>query len=235
MKSLNAFILTSALALLAVPAAASVNKSVRIEAGATSEGASSVNGSIKVGEGAYVNGELGTVNGSIKLASGVTARDVESVNGKISIGDDSNIASSETVNGRNYLGERVQVSGNVTTVNGGIDARQGTTIGGDVKAVNGGIGLFGVQVMGDLSNVNGDINLTEGTRINGNVIVRKPKRMGWSWGKRDPSRVVIGPNVVIEGELELQRKVRLYVHETAKIGSIIGDDVEMETYSGSEP
>lgn len=236
MKTLKILTLGAAVALLTTPIyAGSANKSIRIEAGSNSDGGSTVNGSIKVGEGAYVNGSLETVNGSIKVANGVTAAEVESVNGKISIGDDSIIASSETVNGRNSLGERVQVSGDVSTVNGGIVAKRGTTIGGNVGAVNGMILLKGVQVSGDLTNVNGDIELTDGTRISGNVVVKKPKRMGWNWGKNEPSRIVIGPNVVIEGELELQRKVRLYVHDTAKVGTITGDDVEMETYSGDEP
>ena len=234
MKSLP-IILLAAMAVLAAPASANSNKSIRIEAGENSSGGSTVNGSIRVGEGAYVNGSLETVNGSIKVANGVQAGEVESVNGRISIGDDSIIESSETVNGRNELGERVQVAGNVQTVNGGIKAGAGSRIGGDVDAVNGGIKLMAVEVEGDVTNVNGDIELTDGTRVRGSVIVRKPKRMGWSWGKKDLSNITIGPNVIIEGELELQREVKLYVHSTARIGKITGVDVEMETYSGSEP
>lgn len=234
MKSLPVILLAVA-AVLAAPASANSNKSIRIEAGESAEGGSTVNGSIRVGEGAYVTGSLETVNGSIKLANGVQAGEVESVNGRISIGDDSSIASSETVNGRNELGERVQVAGSVETVNGGIEAGAGSRIGGDVSAVNGSILLTAVEVEGDVTNVNGDIELADGTRVMGSVIVRKPKRVGWGWGKSERSNIIIGPNVIIEGELELQRKVRLYVHDTAEIGKITGVDVEMERYSGSEP
>lgn len=234
MKSLP-LILLAAFAAVAAPACANSNKSIRIEAGASAEGGNTVNGSIRVGEGAYVTGSLETVNGSIKIGNAVQAGAVESVNGRISIGDDAIIESSETVNGRNELGERVQVAGDVETVNGAIEAGPGSRIGGDVGAVNGSIVLTGVQVAGDVTNVNGDMELLDGTRVEGSVIVRKPKRMGWGLGRTDRSNIVIGADVVIEGQLELQREVRLYVHETARIGKITGVEPEMETYSGSEP
>jgi DUF4097 and DUF4098 domain-containing protein YvlB len=61
--------------LLAVPAmAATINKSVKIEAGAESGGASSVNGSISVGEDAVVTGNVKTVNGTIRVDQGASTR-----------------------------------------------------------------------------------------------------------------------------------------------------------------
>ena len=96
------------IAALIVPAPAnalSINKSIKVEAGAEVDGASLVNGSISIGEGATVNGSVdtvngtirvdenakiddaGTVNGSVRIASGVTAEDVSSVNGSIRIGE----------------------------------------------------------------------------------------------------------------------------------------------------
>ena len=55
--------LALAMLLFAFPAAASINKSIRIEAGTTADGASSVNGSVTVESGAIVTGEVSTVNG----------------------------------------------------------------------------------------------------------------------------------------------------------------------------
>jgi carbonic anhydrase/acetyltransferase-like protein (isoleucine patch superfamily) len=69
--------------LLTVPAfGASINKSVKVEPGAESSGASSVNGSITVGENAVVTGEVNTVNGSIRIDAGATIEDASTVRGK---------------------------------------------------------------------------------------------------------------------------------------------------------
>ena len=59
--------------LMAVPAfAATVNKSIRIADGEESGGATSVNGSITVGDNAVVTGGLTTVNGKIIVDSGAS-------------------------------------------------------------------------------------------------------------------------------------------------------------------
>ena len=60
--------------MVAVPAAASINKSIRIDAGATADGASSVNGSITVGNGAVVTGDVDTVNGTIRIEDNAQVR-----------------------------------------------------------------------------------------------------------------------------------------------------------------
>jgi hypothetical protein len=65
------------------------------------------------------------------------------------------------------------------------------------------------------------------------VLVEKPKSNTSSWtsitlenGKivRKPSipRIVIGPNAVVEGELRFEHEVELFVHDSAKIGKVIG-------------
>jgi len=35
-------------------------------------------------------------------------------------------------------------------------------------------------------------------------------------------RIVIGPNAVVDGELRFERQVELFVHPTAKIGTVTG-------------
>ena len=52
--------------LLAIPAlGATVNKSVKVEAGAEASGATSVNGNVSIGENARVTGNVKTVNGTL--------------------------------------------------------------------------------------------------------------------------------------------------------------------------
>ena len=64
----SAFTIGLLVLLMTVPVyGASVNKSVSIAAGSESDGATSVNGSISVGEGATVTGSLNTVNGKIRV------------------------------------------------------------------------------------------------------------------------------------------------------------------------
>jgi hypothetical protein len=41
-------------------------------------------------------------------------------------------------------------------------------------------------------------------------------------GKRQPPRIVIGPNAVVEGALVFEREVTLYVHDSARIGKVTG-------------
>ncbi|MEM7612173.1 MAG: hypothetical protein AAF270_10860 [Pseudomonadota bacterium] len=242
MKKINLLLVPIAFVCLtaACSGSASVNKSIKIEAGATSDGGSTVNGKVSVGPGAVVRGDLETVNGSISIAENVQAGAVESVNGRIQIDRGADIASSETVNGRNSIGPDSRVAGDVSTVNGLISVGSGSEVGGDISAVNGKIRLNNVMVNGNVENINGGMELKDGTRVAQSVIVRKPKSSGWSWGKKDKNkkpRIVIGRDVVIEGDLVLEQEVELYVHETAKIGAIVAEaiEVDMMRFSGDSP
>ena len=68
--------------------AASINKSVKIGAGEEAGGASSVNGSISVGDNATVTGNLKTVNGSIRVDAGASIEKASTVNGGLRLADD---------------------------------------------------------------------------------------------------------------------------------------------------
>ena len=76
--------------------------------------------------------------------------------------------------------------------------------------------------------VNGGLRILDRSEVSGNVVVKKPG--GWSWGsgsRRKPVRVEIGENVVVHGDLVFEQWVELKLHDTAKVGEIIGDEVEM--------
>ena len=110
--------------LLALPVQASINKSITIDAGATSDGASTVNGKVTVGAGATVTGDVSSVNGSVRIEEGATVADAETVNGGLRVADKVRSRNLSTVNGSIEVGGDVTVDGEVSAVNGRI------TVGG---------------------------------------------------------------------------------------------------------
>lgn len=221
MKTANKCAVLTALitVLLALPAQASVNKSITIDAGATSEGASTVNGKVTVGAGATVTGEVSSVNGSIRIEEGATVADAETVNGGLRVADKVRSRNLGTVNGAIDIARDVMVDGEVSAVNGRITVGGGSKVANDLGNVNGKIELAGSEVGGDVSTVSGDIELAEGAVVMGNVVVEKPG--SWDASKRTP-RVVIGPGSRVEGVIRLEREVKLYISESAEVGGVEG-------------
>jgi predicted acyltransferase (DUF342 family) len=167
-----------------------------------------------------------TVNKSIHIDDNSTTGSVESVNGSISIGASSVVTSVGSVNGSIELGNDVTVDRGVDAVNGGISLLPGCEVGGDVETVNGGIELDNARVAGDVETYNGQIRILKGSEVSGNVLVRKSK--GWnSSNRRKPVRVEIGEDVVVYGDLIFEHAVELKLHDTARTGEIIGDNVKM--------
>ncbi len=205
--------------LLALPACASVNKSIDIDAGDTSDGASTVNGKITVGAGATVNGDVSSVNGSIRIDEGATVADAETVNGGLRVADNVRSKSLSTVNGSIDVARDVTVEGDVTAVNGRITVGGGSKVAADLGNVNGDIELERSEVGGDVSTTNGDVELADGAVIAGDLIVEKPG--GWNNSKGMP-RIVIGPGSRIEGVIRLEREVKLYISESADVGGVEG-------------
>ncbi len=219
----SAFTIGLLVMLLAVPAlSATVNKSVKIDAGSTSGGATSVNGSISVGEDAVVTGNLKTVNGTIRVDDGASIEKASTVNGGVRVSDNVKCESLSTVNGSVKVGAGAEVDGGLSAVNGRIIIREGSGVADDVTNVNGQIELTGASVGGNVETVNGDITLADESLVKGNIVVEKPS--GWGWGKsksRKP-RIVIGPGSRVEGKIDLEREVELFISETAEVGSVEG-------------
>ncbi|MBB6598188.1 hypothetical protein [Luteimonas sp. MC1825] len=181
-----------------------------------------VNGSISVAAG-EVRGNLETVNGSIRIGENAQAGAAGTVNGSVHVGNDGSARSLETVNGSIRLGERVRIEGDVETVNGSVFAGRGSRIGGNVENVNGALGLVQTEVAGNVETVNGDVTVGVGSHVRGQLRVHKPTA---NWMpvrvRQRAQRIVIGPGVVIDGDLVFEREVQLYVHDTARIGTITG-------------
>jgi len=221
----TAFTIGLLMMLMAVPAlGASINKSIKIEAGSEASGATSVNGSISVGSNAVVTSGLKTVNGQIRVDDGATIENATTVNGGVRISDNVRAHSLTTVNGSVTLGAGSIADGEVKAVNGRLSLERGATVTGDVSNVNGEIELSGATVGGDLTTVTGDIELADQSVLRGDLVVEEPS--GWSLnsdGKRRKPRIVIGPGSRVEGRIRLERKVELFISESAEVGGVEGE------------
>ncbi len=220
-KSLFTVALLILLAAAIEPAGASVNKSVHIAAGETADGASSVNGSITVGEGAIVTGDVSTVNGSVRVGDNAQIRNASTVNGTIRIGSGVRAGDLETINGAVRIDDNVSIDGHVEAVNGAIQLGRGTTVARHVENVNGNIELVAATVGGDLSTVSGDVELRDAATVRGDLVVEKPSR--WSWGRdRRKPEIVIGPGSRVLGTIRIEQEVDLYISDSAEVGGVTG-------------
>jgi DUF4097 and DUF4098 domain-containing protein YvlB len=186
---------------------------------------SKVNGSIRAAAGNTYD-TVSTVNGDVRLEQGAIVDAAKTVNGSIVLDGDVKIGTLTTVNGSLEIGEGSAVSREATTVNGDVSLARRASVGGNVSTVSGGIELHGAQVTGKLTTVNGDIDLTDGARVLGGIHIKKSNSVNWGWGQNSPPEVHICSTCVVEGELRFDRPVRLRVDQGAKIGNVIGDEVE---------
>lgn len=186
------------------------------------DGIDKVNGSITA-EASQTYGDLETVNGSIRIEDGSRTGNAETVNGSIRVADNVVTGALETVNGSIRAGKQLQANGNLETVNGSVFVDRGGNLRA-VSTVNGSIGLVDCDLSGGIETVTGDITVGVGSHVKGGIKVEKPTSnwMPITMGKRRPPRIIVGPNAVVEGPLVFEREVKLYVHDSARIGSVTG-------------
>ncbi len=182
-----------------------------------------INGSITA-EAGQAYGDLSTVNGSIKIEAGAHVEEAETVNGSIRADHDIQSRSLTTVNGSIHLGERAQVDGSIETVNGGVFIDRGGKVARGIETVNGAIGMVETDLGGGIDTVNADITVGVGSHVKSGIHVEKPNKgwRGFRMGKQKIPRIVIGPNAVVDGPLVFEREVKLYVHASARIGTLRG-------------
>jgi len=60
--------------------------------------------------------------------------------------------------------------------------------------------------------------------VHGGIKVEKPSTgfISIHLTKQKPPRIVIGPDATVDGPLVFEREVKLYVHQSAKVGTITG-------------
>jgi hypothetical protein len=193
---------------------------------------SSVNGSISVKAGQKAD-DVSTVNGSIHIDNEATITDAETVNGNISVGERVIANSLQTVNGSISLDDGSKVTEDVSTVNGALTLEKGADVGGKVANVNGAIRLTAAHVAGGIQTTGGDIEVGQDSKVEGGIHVERESMGGFRFGKSKVPRIVIGPGAVVDGALRFERKVELYVSETAKIGPVEG--ATPVKFSGNSP
>jgi hypothetical protein len=190
-----------------------------------------VNGSIRVDAGQQVD-DVSTVNGSVRIGRDAKAREVETVNGSVMLDTNATAESIENVNGSITLEDGAKVSRDVESVNGSITLEKGADVAGKAYNVNGRISVEAAHIGGGISTHTGDINVGSGSRVEGGILVQKSN----TWmriGKEPVPRIVIGPGAVVQGTLEFEREVKLYVSETAQIGPVEGATVI--SFKGDHP
>lgn len=210
--------------LLVVPVyGASVNKSIKIDAGSEADGATSVNGSISVGDGAVVSGALKTVNGKIRVDPNATIQGASTVNGSLNIGENVRAEDLATVNGSIRVGAGSTIDGEVGAVNGRIKLEKGAKVAANLGNVNGDIELTGSEISGNVTTVNGDVDLRDAAVIKGDLIVEKPSMWNYSSKQSRMPEIVIGPGSMVQGNIVLEREVKLFISETAEVGGVEGE------------
>ena len=232
--SKTAFTVGLLILLMAVPAFASINKSVKIGAGEESDGASSVNGSITIGDDAVVTGSVETVNGSINVGDNAEIRSASTVNGKLRLGEGVSAGDLSTVNGAIKAGRGASIDGTIEAVNGSISIEEDSSVSGGVGNVNGDINVDGAEVGGDVSTKTGDIEIMNSV-VQGDIVVEEPGY--WNRMTKRKPRVVIGPGSRIEGKIIVEHEVKLFISDSAEVGGVEGvmsvDDAER--FSGDKP
>jgi len=227
---------TALLSLLCIAPAcsANMNRSITVGDGMQTHGHSTVNGSISVGANSTIDGSLDTVNGTIRVDENTRVEDVETVNGSIHLASGVSVEDVGSVNGAIRLGANVTVDGEVSVVNGKISLGKGTKVSGEVSNINGDITLQGAEAGRDLSTINGDVSLSDGSVVRGDLIVEKPGRLS---GKKPEPRIIIGPGSRVLGTIVLERKVELFISDSAEVGGVSGvmsmDDAIR--FSGARP
>ena len=179
-----------------------------------------INGSIHVAAGKQPVA-VTTVNGSIHLDENAAVTSATTVNGSINLGDRATATSLTSVNGAIALGNGARVSGSASSVNGELSLKNAAEITGSLSNVNGKITLTAAHVGGGVKTVNGNMDITGASHVEGGILVQKPSGDLLQM-LHDVPRIVIGPGVVVQGELRFERNVKLYVSDKATIGTVTG-------------
>ena len=175
-------------------------------------------------DGVAVEGaDIDKVNGSITAESGQAYGNLETVNGSIRIEDGAHARDAQTVNGSIKAGDAIE-AGDLGTVNGGIFVDHGGNVAKGIETVNGAIGIVATELGGGIETVNGDVTVGIDSHVRGGIKVSKPTSnwMPIKFGNNRKPRIVIGPNAVVDGGLVFEREVTLYVHTSARIGTVTG-------------
>jgi len=210
--------------------------SVDIAAGSSAANANTVNGAVNIGANART-GDAHSVNGSISVASGGQVGEAKTVNGSIKLGEHADAREASTVNGSVTLERGATVSGNARSVNGDLHLASDSAVKGSLSNVNGHITVDDAHVGNGISTADGDIDITGNAVIDGGIKVMKSEGggfLGIHFGSEKVPRIVIGSGATVNGPLDFEKPVKLYISKQAHVaGSITG--ATAVNFSGATP
>jgi len=181
--------------------------------------ANKVNGDIHV-NAAQPNGSVSSVNGSIHVDDNATLANASTVNGSVHLGAHVTGDSIKTVNGSVAIGDGTRLTGSIKLVNGNVTLAAGADVAKDLMNVNGSMQITAAHVGGGIKTANSNLTISGDSHIEGGIHYDKPS--GFSTSTGTPPTVVIGPGVTVQGDLNFERPVRLYVSDKATIGPVSG-------------
>lgn len=163
---------------------------------------------------------LAMLNGTVHILAGKVPRVAETVNGDIHVDDNAAVSIANTLNGAIRLGSHASAQ-SLHTVNGDQTIGPFAHIAQSIESVNGNIVLErGAEVLGGISSVNGNVELIAAHVAGGiNIGGRNPQD---SPSHGSPPRIVIGAGSRVEGGLQADRDVTLYVNDNARIDAVRG-------------
>jgi hypothetical protein len=178
-------------------------QSIRLAADVEAGNLHTLHGAIRIGERSKV-GDVKTVDGAVVLAKGSRANSVRSLDGTVQLEEDAKIVH------------------RVSTAGGSIVLDDHADVAGRVSTADGEIRLKNAHVGGGIVTRRGNINVGSGSRVENGIRVKRSFCLCINAGLFSNPRVVIGPGAVVQGPLVFERKVTLYVSDTATIGDVVG-------------
>jgi len=177
-------------------------------------------------------GAIDVGSGNVRLGSGVHTRRIDTGSGNVKGGAGAQIEGDiDTGSGSVNLGVGSKV-GKIDTGSGDVSL-EAVAVSGTINTGSGDIDLVDTAVSGSLETSRGNIELEGNTHINGDLIVRKDICSGFCNDDAEPSKIVIGASVRVQGEVKIERDVELWVHQNAQIGRVTG--AEVKRFSGERP
>ena len=187
---------------------------IRLAADGEAGNLHTLHASIHIGERSRV-GDVKTIDGAVVLEKGSRANSVRSLDGGVRLEEDAKIVHGvSTAGGSIILDDHADVAGRVTTADGEIH-------------------LENAHVGGGIVTRRGDINVGSGSHVEKGIRVKRSFCLCINAGVFSNPRVVIGPGAVVQGPLIFERKVTLYVSDTATIGDVVG--ATSVRFSGASP
>ena len=172
-------------------------------------------------------GNLHTIHGSIHIGERSKAGDVKTIDGDVVLEKGARANSVRSLDGGVQLEEDAKIVHGVSTAGGSIVLDDHADVAGRVTTADGEIRLKNAHVGGGIVTRRGDINVGSGSHVENGIRVKGSFCLCINAGLfSNPRvanlRVVIGPGAVVQGPLVFERKVTLYVSDTATIGDVVG-------------